>query len=56
MRDLRRVPITSPLGAYVEGFSGELARQGYTPASAQRQVQLAAHLSRWLACQGLITP
>jgi integrase/recombinase XerD len=54
MRDLRRVPVAGPLGAYVEGFSGELAGQGYTPASAQRQLQLMAHLSRWLACQGLM--
>jgi hypothetical protein len=31
----------------------ELIGQGYTPASAARQLQLLAHLSRWLVSEGL---
>ena len=30
MSDLDRVRVAGPLAAYVEGFSGELAEQGYT--------------------------
>lgn len=52
MRDPSRVRVTGPLVPYVEGFCGELAEEGYTPASAARQVQLMAHLSRWLSSQG----
>ena len=46
--DPGRVRVSGPLSAYRDGFAGELARQGYTPGSAQRQVGLMAHLSRWL--------
>jgi site-specific recombinase XerD len=53
MSDLGRVRVAGPLAAYVEGFSGELAEQGYTPGSAQHQLHLVAHLSRWLAGTGL---
>jgi hypothetical protein len=34
------------------GFAGELTRQGYTSFSARGQMELAAHLSRWLTVQG----
>jgi site-specific recombinase XerD len=37
----------------VDGFADELARLGYTPGSALHQLWLAAHLSRWLAGEGL---
>lgn len=30
------------------GFAAELARLGFTRLSAQKQLGLAAHLSRWL--------
>jgi site-specific recombinase XerD len=38
---------------YAEGFREELARLGYRAGSAELQLGLAAHLSRWLADQGL---
>jgi site-specific recombinase XerD len=38
---------------YAEGFRLELARLGYTAGSAELQLGLVAHLSRWLADQGL---
>lgn len=48
-----RVRVSGPLAGYAQGFSGELARLGYTDLSAANQLRLMAHLSRWLACQDL---
>jgi site-specific recombinase XerD len=45
--------MTGPLAAYRGGFADELARTGYTPGSAEHQVGLMAHLSRWLESRGL---
>jgi integrase/recombinase XerD len=53
VNDPSRVRVSGPLAAYRDGFAEELARQGYTAGSAQRQVQLMAHLSRWLDSRGL---
>jgi integrase/recombinase XerD len=52
MRDPSRVRVTGPLELDAPGFAGELARQGYTPNSAAVQLQLMAHVSRWLAARG----
>ena len=51
--DPGRVRVSGPLSAYRDGFAEELARQGYTSGSAQRQMGLLAHLSRWLDSRGL---
>src|SRR5260370_31736159 len=51
--DPGRVRVSGPLSAYRDGFAEELAGQGYTAGSAQRQVLLLAHLSRWLDSRGL---
>lgn len=45
--------VDGPLASYVEGFRAELVRLGYTPLSAAVHVRLMAHLSRWLAGEGL---
>jgi site-specific recombinase XerD len=45
--------VSGPLAPFVTGFAAELQRQGYTPVSTAHQLQLAAHLSRWLAGEGL---
>lgn len=45
--------VSGPLEAHVDGFRGELERLGYTPLSAAVHVRLMAHLSRWLAREGL---
>ena len=45
--------IRGPLQAHVEGFWLELLRQGYAPASAANQLRFAAHLSKWIATEGL---
>lgn len=47
--------VTGPLGQYAGGFRAELARMGYTPLTAASQLRLVAHLSRWLAAEGLDT-
>jgi integrase/recombinase XerD len=49
------VRMTGPLAQYARGLAGELARLGFTELSAQCQLGLAAHLSRWLAAAGLGT-
>jgi len=41
------------LEPYTRGFVEELDHQSYAPSSAVAQVQLMAHLSRWMADQGL---
>jgi integrase/recombinase XerD len=48
-----RVRVTGPLASFAEGFAAELARQGYRPNAAANQLQLLAHLSRWLTTKGL---
>lgn len=48
-----RVRATGPLAPYAAGFRQELVRQGYTLHSACNQLQLMAHVSRWLASSGL---
>jgi len=44
-----RVRMTGPLIPFAKGFAAELAKQGYRPGAAANQLQLIAHLSRWLA-------
>lgn len=52
MRNASGVCVTGPLAAYADGFWGYLAGQGYAPSSAQDQLRLMAHVSRWLDGQG----
>src|SRR3984885_11015734 len=44
--------VVGPLEPYAAGFAAELERQGYTRWVAEKQVSLAAHLSRWMAASG----
>jgi len=53
MRDPSRVRVSGPLEPFAAGFAAELSRQGFTPGSACKQLTLFAHLSRWLATEGL---
>ena len=53
MADPLRIRVPGPLKAFARGFASELSRQGYTPDSACMQMRLVAHLSRWLAGEGL---
>jgi site-specific recombinase XerD len=45
--------VTGPLQQYAPGFVAELARLGYTANSASGQMLVMAHLSRWLAGEGV---
>jgi integrase/recombinase XerD len=49
----RKVRVSGPLAPFAEGFGGELAARGYSPLSAASLLYVMAHLSRWLAGQGL---
>ncbi len=53
MADPSRVRIGGPLVPFAQGFTEELLRQGYRPNAAANQLQLMAHLSRWLGAKGL---
>ncbi len=56
MKDVKepnRVRVVGPLAAYADGFRSELAERGFAPASATRQLELMANVSRWLADDGL---
>jgi integrase/recombinase XerD len=48
-----RVRVIGPLEPFADGFRAELAERGYKAWSAKHQLHLVAHLSRWLASQGL---
>jgi site-specific recombinase XerD len=52
MVDLSRVRVVGPLEPFAAGFASELVSQGYAPQPAVQQVQLMAHVSRWLAADG----
>jgi integrase/recombinase XerD len=53
MRDPARTAVLGPLAPFAGGFAVELSAQGYTAGSAAQQMCLMAHLSRWLAAEGL---
>ena len=53
MGDPSRARVTGPLLEFAPGFVAELARLGYTAESAYGQMLVMAHLSRWLAGEGL---
>jgi integrase/recombinase XerD len=53
MVDPSRVQVAGPLQPFAGGFAAELARQGYTPQSARMQMQLMAHVSRWMGAVGV---
>jgi integrase/recombinase XerD len=51
--DASRVRIAGPLEPYLVGFGAELRRLGYVDCSAKIQLELVAHLSRWMAGEGV---
>lgn len=53
MHDPSSVRVSGPLEPYAPGFAIELVGVGYTSVSATFQLQLLAHLSRWLEAEGL---
>mgnify|MGYP001202705333 CR=1 FL=1 len=53
MGDPSRVRVTGPLEAYAPGFAAALTRVGYRRDPTADQLRVLAHLSRWLAAEGL---
>ena len=45
--------VQGPLAPFAAGFVVELVARGYQPRSVRGQLELMAHLSGWLAEQGL---
>ena len=48
-----RVRVTGPLAMYADGFRADLADRGYAAGSADRNLRTLAHVSRWMAGEGL---
>jgi len=48
-----KVRVVGPLAPYASGFDRQLRGRGYTRLSADQQLRLMAHVSRWLAGEGL---
>jgi integrase/recombinase XerD len=48
-----RVGVSGPLEPFAVGFAAELSGLGYTPRASVFQLQLMAHVSRWLDGEGL---
>lgn len=48
-----RVRLSGPLKSFGTGFAAVLSRQGYTLSSVSRQMQLMAHMSRWMIGEDL---
>src|ERR1035437_8158132 len=48
-----RVRVVGPLARYADRFAAVLAQRGYAPSSAVGQLQLMAHVNRWLVQRGL---
>lgn len=53
MLDPSRVVVTGPLERYSTGFAVELVEAGYLPVGRAFQLQLMAHVSRWLESERL---
>lgn len=53
MTDVLRVRVAGPLGSFAVGFAAELVAQGYAVQPAAQQLRLMAHVSRWLAAEGV---
>ncbi|HSH75855.1 MAG TPA: site-specific integrase [Longimicrobiales bacterium] len=51
--DPSRVEVVGPLVPYVTGFRKELEFQGYRRNAVADQLRVMAHVSRWLASEGL---
>jgi site-specific recombinase XerC len=48
-----RVQMSGPLSAFAAGFRDEMEGRGYRPGAVAKQLQLMAHVSRWLAAHEL---
>jgi site-specific recombinase XerD len=53
MSDPLRVRMSGRLSVFAAGFRNELLGRGYRPGTAAKQLQLMAHVSRWLAAHEL---
>ena len=53
MSSWTKVRVAGVLAPYASGFGRELRSCGYTDVSAAEQLRLMAHLSRWMAREGL---
>jgi integrase/recombinase XerD len=52
-RRTSRTRVIGPLAPCADGFAAALAAQGYTPLSVRSQLELLAHVSRWLEAKGV---
>ena len=55
MNAIGRVRVVGPLAVHVDGLRSELCRLGYALGTAENHVRVMAHLSQWMADEG-VTP
>ena len=48
-----QVRVTGPLARCADGFRADLAARGYAAGSADRNLRIMAHVSRWMQDRGL---
>jgi integrase/recombinase XerD len=53
MSDPSRVQMSGPLSAFADGYRDELLARGCGADGATKQLQLMAHLSRWMTARGV---
>ena len=53
MSNPSRVRVIGPLVGHAAGFRADLEAQGYRRNAVANQLQLLAHMSRWLQSKGL---
>jgi hypothetical protein len=51
--ELLWVQVSGPLSVFAAGFGEELLERGYRPGTVAKQLQLMAHLSRWMAADNI---
>jgi integrase/recombinase XerD len=53
MNSIGRVRVFGPLALYVDGVRSELSRLGYALGTAENHIRVMAHLSQWMADEGV---
>src|SRR5437899_12099893 len=53
MNAIGKVRVLGPLALHADGVRSELSRLGYAPGTAENHVRVMAHLSQWMADEGV---
>src|SRR5215207_9590593 len=53
MNEIGRVRVQGPLAVHADGVRSELSRLGYALGTAENHIRVMAHLSQWMADEGV---